>query len=104
MLAAIAAVEGSPFPPSIIEKPASAPTSRPFFGHVAGNYMPGTGSTNATQANSELAARVLRAARAVGETVQDSAIARFDNSNINDGVGDGQDVYTMYCELREPLD
>lgn len=92
-------VEGNPFPPSITEKPASAPTAHPFFGHIAGNYMPSAGSTNATKANRELAARVLRAARAVGETVSDSAISRYDNSNINDGIGDGSDTYTMYCEF-----
>ncbi|KAK0614899.1 exo-beta-1,3-glucanase, partial [Bombardia bombarda] len=35
-------------------------------------------------------------ARAVGEFVSNPADARWDNSNINDGIGNGQDVYTMH--------
>jgi hypothetical protein len=56
--------------------------------------MPSTNST------SDLTARVLQVARAVGGRVSDGALARFDNSNINDGVGNGQDRYTMYCKCH----
>jgi hypothetical protein len=77
-------------------KPAAAPTSPAYFGHKAGNYQPTKVNASATKTRSELAARVLNAARAVGETVSNSAIARYDNSNILDGVGDGSDSYTMY--------
>jgi hypothetical protein len=91
-------VEGTPFPPSLTVKPSAEPTSPAYFGHKAGNYMPSTGSVNATKTTSDLAARVLQVARAVGETVSNSALQRFDNSNINDGVGDGHDSYTMYCK------
>lgn len=93
LLAAVACVEGNPFPPSATVKPAAAPTSPAYFGHKAGNYQP---TTNATKTTSDLHARVLNAARAVGEWVQNSALARWDNSNINDGVGDGSDTYHMY--------
>lgn len=66
----------------------------PFFGHKAGNFQPSTPVVgNATKTTSDLTARVLHAARAVGEWVSNSAVARWDQ-NIQDGVGDGHDVYT----------
>ncbi|KAH8904705.1 hypothetical protein BR93DRAFT_960804 [Coniochaeta sp. PMI_546] len=96
LLAAVACVEGTPFPPSATLKPAAQPTSPAYYGHKAGNYQPTTANVNATKTTSDLHARVLNAARAVGEYVSNSALARFDNSNINDGIGNGQDVYKMY--------
>lgn len=81
LLAAVACVEGNPFPPSATVKPAAAPTSPAYFGHKAGNYQPTT-NANATKTTSDLHARVLNAARAVGEWVQNSALARWDNCMI----------------------
>lgn len=89
LLAAVACVEGTPFPPSATVKPAAQPTSPAYYGHKAGNYQPTTANVNATKTTSDLHARVLNAARAVGEYVSNSALARFDNSNINDGIGNG---------------
>lgn len=34
--------------------------------------------------------------RSTGGKVQNSAIARFDNSNNQDGIGAGKDVYRIY--------
>ncbi|KAB5518149.1 hypothetical protein GE09DRAFT_1066138 [Coniochaeta sp. 2T2.1] len=96
LLAAISVVEGTPFPPSLTARPTALPTSPAYFGHKAGNYMPSTDNVNATKTTSDLAARVLQVARDVGEWVSNSALARFDNSNIQDGIGNGQDKYTMY--------
>lgn len=42
------------------------------------------------------AANVKLASRATGETVKNGNVARFDNTNIQDGVGDGVDSYKLY--------
>lgn len=48
--------------------------------------------TNNTNDTKELATRVLKAVRSVGELVSNPALARWD-VNIHDGIGNGQDVY-----------
>lgn len=97
ILAAVTIVNGNPFPPSATTKPTDTTDVKiAFFGHRAGNFQPSTPvATNATKTTSELGARVLHAARQVGEWVSNSAVARWDQ-NIQDGIGNGQDRYQMY--------
>jgi hypothetical protein len=97
LFAALAVAEPIPYPPSVTARPVEdASKPLPFFGHKAGggNYQPTSHveAVNATKPDSALTARVLKAVREVGEWVQNSAVARWDQ-NIQDGIGDGQDVY-----------
>ncbi|KAJ9133260.1 Glycoside hydrolase [Pleurostoma richardsiae] len=85
-LAATVAANPLPAPPSATEAPTATLKELPFFGHIAGNFQPSSNfPTNATKTKRE-----------TGEWVQLSADARWDQSNIQDGVGDGSDSYTMY--------
>lgn len=101
ILAALAVAEPIPYPGA-----GSAPVTKvvptktqPFFGHKAGNYMPDSGASDQVRANTteEYVKRgKALLARVTGEYVSNSAVARWDNSNIEDGIGDGSDSYTMY--------
>ena len=81
-----------PFPPFVTESPSPLKLGDlPFFGHKDGNFQPQKAApSNLTWTSTRFSKR------APGETVQNGADARFDNSNIQDGIGDGSDSYTMY--------
>ncbi|GFP54389.1 hypothetical protein TASIC1_0004001200 [Trichoderma asperellum] len=79
------------FPPSIIKAPTEPVPDTVDFSVPQGNWMPSRTSPDVPSA-----ANVKLAARATGEKVSNSNVARFDNSNIQDGVGDGVDSYTLY--------
>lgn len=73
--------------------------TQPFFGHKAGNYMPDSGPSDKVHANTteEYVKRgKALLARVTGEWVSNGAVARWDNSNIQDGIGSGSDSYRMY--------
>lgn len=89
-----------PYPPSIASGPTAAVPDTVDFSPKkpgGGNYMPSKSSkvpasktADAPAANGDKIKT-----RVTGETVT-NGVARFDNSNIQDGVGDGVDQYTMY--------
>ncbi|UKZ88828.1 uncharacterized protein TrAFT101_004562 [Trichoderma asperellum] len=89
-----------PYPPSVADGPtASVPDTVDFSPKKpnGGNYMPSKSSkvpasktADAPAANGDKIK-----ARTTGERVT-NGVARFDNSNIQDGVGNGVDRYTMY--------
>jgi hypothetical protein len=92
----------TPYPPSVAE-PAKSSLPDTFVwtpkAPGGGNYMPSRTSSKASRTVGHaprIAAAVEKARRATGETVSNSNVARYDNSNINDGVGDGTDSYTLY--------
>ncbi|KAH8893454.1 hypothetical protein GQ53DRAFT_860596 [Thozetella sp. PMI_491] len=71
--------------PSLVtaEEAASPLTTLPYFGHKAGNFQPdSTTSKNVTK-------------RDTGEWVSIPNLARWDTSNIQDGIGQGTDQYIM---------
>lgn len=84
----MAVAEPIPFPPEATAAVTTVTKTAdlPFFGHKAGNYMP----------DSLLNATRTIAARVTGEWVSLSGVARWDNSNIDDGIGSGSDSYHMY--------
>ncbi|KAL6867174.1 glycoside hydrolase [Trichoderma novae-zelandiae] len=89
----------APYPPSIDLGPTGpVPDSVDFSPKKpnGGNYMPSK-STNAPVSKTVNAPAVGNQleARVTGERVT-NGVARFDNSNILDGVGNGVDSYTMY--------
>ncbi|UKZ91351.1 uncharacterized protein TrAFT101_006335 [Trichoderma asperellum] len=88
-----------PYPPSAtdgVREPVPA-HAYPHKKVNGGNYMPSrTGKTTASKTSAAPAtAKDQKDKRATGETVN-NAVARYDNSNITDGVGDGVDSYTLY--------
>ncbi|ETS01948.1 hypothetical protein M419DRAFT_35757 [Trichoderma reesei RUT C-30] len=88
-----------PYPPSIDLGPTGPVPDTVDFSPKkpnGGNYMPSK-STNAPVSRTADAPAVgdKLEARATGEKVT-NGVARFDNSNITDGVGSGVDSYTMY--------
>ncbi|KAL7917408.1 hypothetical protein ACQKWADRAFT_324669 [Trichoderma austrokoningii] len=96
----LGAAIATPYPPSIGKGPtAPVPKTVDFSSKKpnGGNYMPSKSSkTSASKtANAPAANGGKIRVRASGETVT-NGLARFDNSNITDGVGDGIDQYTMY--------
>lgn len=89
-MAAAAVADPAPYPPSITESPSPVSVHKlPFFGHKSGNYQPNTHSSNATKTHKP-------GKRETGEWVQIPADARWDNTNIQDGIGNGWDGYTMH--------
>lgn len=89
-----------PYPPSVAENPKSSVPDTVDFSLKkpnGGNYMPSKSSKAPASktADAPAAKSDKIKTRASGETVTNGA-ARFDNSNITDGNGDGVDTYTMY--------
>lgn len=89
-----------PYPPSVTDGPtAPVPDTVDFSPKKpgSGNYMPSKSSKVPASKTADAPAAnggKIRA-RVSGETVT-NGLARFDNSNILDGVGDGVDQYTTY--------
>ncbi|KAL7917090.1 hypothetical protein ACQKWADRAFT_324932 [Trichoderma austrokoningii] len=81
---------GAAFPLSIIKAPTEPVPDPVDFSVPQGNWMPSCTSVDVSSA-----ANFKLAARATGKKVRNSNIARFDNSNIQDGVGDGVNSYTF---------
>ncbi|KAK1249604.1 hypothetical protein MKX08_009607 [Trichoderma sp. CBMAI-0020] len=96
----LGAAMATPYPPSIGKGPtAPVPDTVDFSPKKpnGGNYMPSKSNKAPASKTSDAPAAnggKLRV-RATGEQVT-NGLARFDNSNITDGVGDGVDQYTMY--------
>ncbi|KAL7949249.1 hypothetical protein V8C42DRAFT_208564 [Trichoderma barbatum] len=96
----IGAAMAVPYPPSATNG-ARHPVPKHAFPHKkvnGGNYQPS--HTSKSKASKTSAAPAVakdqdNIKRATSETVNNS-VARFDNSNITDGVGDGIDSYTLY--------
>ncbi|KAK5989646.1 hypothetical protein PT974_07901 [Cladobotryum mycophilum] len=91
----------APYPPQIAENPHKTIPEVAKFRPKApggGNFMPSDASRAAASRTSpaapEAAVDVQR--RSTNERVSNGAIARFDNTNIQDGTGSGSDSYTMY--------
>ncbi|OAQ64366.1 glycoside hydrolase [Pochonia chlamydosporia 170] len=82
----------NPFPPSVTVKD-DAPTKIAHYTPKfpgGGNYMP----SKASKKHNAKVSRALK--RETGERVNNGNLANYDINNINDGVGNGQDSYTMY--------
>ncbi|UKZ74851.1 hypothetical protein TrVFT333_002521 [Trichoderma virens FT-333] len=96
----IGAAMAVPYPPSATDG-ARQPAPKHAFPHKkvnGGNYQPSR-TSKSTSSKTSAAPAVAKdqdnTKRATGETVNNS-VARYDNSNITDGVGDGVDSYTLY--------
>lgn len=76
-----------PYPLTASESASVVDTDRvPFYGHKSGNFQPTTNLTDTVNPGNHQ----------TGGRVQNAADARFDNSNVHDGIGDGVDAYVMY--------
>ncbi|UKZ76928.1 hypothetical protein TrVFT333_004643 [Trichoderma virens FT-333] len=90
----------SPYPPSVLDGPtAPVPDTVDWSPKKpdGGNFMPSksTNSPVSRTADAPIVGKSKLEARVTGEKVT-NGVARFDNSNIQDGVGSGVDSYTMY--------
>ncbi|KAK0763278.1 hypothetical protein N5P37_004265 [Trichoderma harzianum] len=91
----------SPYPPSAIDGPTAPVPDTVDFSIPkkadASHFKPSKSSNSPVSrtADAPVVANAKLEARVTGERVN-NAVARFDNSNIQDGVGAGSDTYTMY--------
>ncbi|RFU72700.1 glycoside hydrolase [Trichoderma arundinaceum] len=89
-----------PYPPSATSNPKQHVPGKHVYPHKkvnGGNYQP-SHTSKSTASKTSAAPAVYKnqdSKRTSGETVN-NAVARFDNTNILDGVGDGVDSYTLY--------
>lgn len=97
----IGAAMAVPYPPSATDGPRHPVPNKHVFPHKkvnGGNYQP-SHTSKSTASKTSAAPAVSKdqdnTKRATSETVN-NAVARFDNTNITDGVGDGADSYTLY--------
>jgi hypothetical protein len=96
----IGAAMAVPYPPSVADGPTGPVPDTVDFSPKkpgGGNYMPSKSSKAPASktADAPVAGGSKIETRATGERVT-NGVARFDNSNILDGVGNGVDQYTMY--------
>lgn len=88
-LATFAIAEPIPYPPQATSKPAIPANFHPTFGNKKGNFQPTTANTTAKVNKRRISERE------TGGWVQNGNVAVW-NINDEDGIGAGNDQYTMY--------